>query len=108
MRANGLSRRKRMAILERHHKILLLSMALGAASWLALGFMSLPNLAGALGISTSSASTTVNLLSAYSTVSSVIAIVGAITGVGSIGAGIAATVYTLSNTKERLLLFSGS
>lgn len=97
-----------MAILERHHKILLLSMALGAASWLALGFMSLPNLAGDLGISTSSASTTVNLLSAYSTVSSVIAIVGAITGVGSIGAGIAATVYTLSNTKERLLLFSGS
>ncbi|HEL0792991.1 TPA: uberolysin/carnocyclin family circular bacteriocin [Streptococcus equi subsp. zooepidemicus] len=97
-----------MATLERHHKMLLLSMASGAASWLALGLISLPDLAGALGISTSSASTTVNLLSAYSTVSSVVAIVGAITGVGSIGAGITAIVYALSNTKERLLLSSGS
>ncbi|WP_231232042.1 uberolysin/carnocyclin family circular bacteriocin [Streptococcus equi] len=97
-----------MATLERHHKMLLLSMALGAASWLALGLISLPNLAGALGISTANANTTVNLLSAYSTVSSVVAIVGAVTGVGSIGAGIAATVLYLIKQKGRLLLLSGS
>ena len=84
-----------MMKLERHNKMLLLSIALTAMSWMALGFVNLPNLAGALGISTSAASTAVNLLSAYSTLSAAMAIIGAITGVGAVGSGVAATVLYL-------------
>ena len=65
---------------------------LAVISWLSLGVVSFPMLAGTLGISTKAAATVVNLISAYSTVTAVISIVGAITGVGSIGSGIAATV----------------
>ncbi|HEX1157265.1 uberolysin/carnocyclin family circular bacteriocin, partial [Streptococcus pneumoniae] len=39
------------------------------------------------------------LISAYSTVTAVISIVGAITGVGSIGSGIAATVLYILKKK---------
>jgi circularin A/uberolysin family circular bacteriocin len=55
----------------------------------------LPMLAGSLGISTASANQVVNLISAYGTASFVISMIGAVTGVGSIGSGILATVLYL-------------
>lgn len=52
-------------------------------------------IAKALGISTASALTVVKLLDAYQNVALVIAIVGAITGVGSISAGILAAALRI-------------
>lgn len=90
-----------MMKLERHNKMLLLSITLAATSWLSLGFINLPNLAGALGISASAAGTVVNLVSTYSTVTAVISIIGAITGVGAVSSGVAATVLYLIKQKGK-------
>lgn len=54
-----------------------------------------PQLASTLGISTGAATAVVNFLNAYSSITFVITIVGVITGVGSMGSGIAATVLYL-------------
>ena len=86
--------------MEFHNKFLIVSVMLAVISWLSLGVVSFPMLAGTLGISTGSAATVVNLISAYSTVTAVISIVGAITGVGSIGSGIAATVLYMLKKKS--------
>lgn len=89
--------------MEFHNKFLIVSAMLAVISWLSLGVVSFPMLAGTLGISTKAAATVVNLISAYSTVTAVISIVGAITGaitgVGSIGSGIAATVLYILKKK---------
>ena len=86
--------------MEFHNKFLIVSAMLAVISWLSLGVVSFPMLAGTLEISTGSAATVVNLISAYSTVTAVISIVGAITGVGSIGSGIAATVLYMLKKKS--------
>ncbi|HEW9368711.1 TPA: uberolysin/carnocyclin family circular bacteriocin [Streptococcus pneumoniae] len=85
--------------MEFHNKFLIVSAMLAVISWLSLGVVSFPMLAGTLGISTKAAATVVNLISAYSTVTAVISIVGAITGVGFIGSGIAATVLYILKKK---------
>ena len=73
---------------------MLLSIALTAMSWMALGLL-ICQILQVPGIRPSAASTAVNLLSAYSTLSAAMAIIGAITGVGAVGSGIAATVLYL-------------
>lgn len=60
-----------------------------------------PQLASTLGISTGSAATVVKFLSIYSSITFVITIIGIITGVGSIGSGIAATVLYLLKKKGK-------
>ncbi|VKN84999.1 membrane protein [Streptococcus pneumoniae] len=54
--------------MEFHNKFLIVSAMLAVISWLSLGVVSFPMLAGTLGISTKAAATVVNLISAYSTV----------------------------------------
>ena len=76
--------------MEFHNKFLIVSVMLAVISWLSLGVVSFPMLAGTLGISTGSAATVVNLISAYSTVTAVISIVS----------GIAATVLYMLKKKS--------
>lgn len=52
--------------MEFHNKFLIVSAMLAVISWLSLGVVSFPMLAGTLGISTKAAATVVNLISAYS------------------------------------------
>lgn len=54
-----------------------------------------PYIAGALGLSTGTATQVVSLISAYQTAAAIVSIVGALTGVGGITSGIVATVLFL-------------
>lgn len=90
-----------MKKLELHNKMLLFSVVLGAVCWLSQGLIHLPNLAGALGVSTANANLVVNLISAYSTITTVISIIGAITGVGAIGSSIAASLLYIMKQKGK-------
>lgn len=87
--------------IEIHTKLLLTSAVLFFIAWLCLGIINLPQLAGALGLTAASSEIVVNLIGAYSTVTTVISIIGVVTGVGSIGSGIAATVLFLIKKKGK-------
>ncbi|MDR2660731.1 MAG: uberolysin/carnocyclin family circular bacteriocin [Lactobacillaceae bacterium] len=51
--------------------------------------------AGALGISLTSATKVINLIQAYQTLAAVVTVVGALSGIGSVTSGIVATVLYL-------------
>ncbi|WP_208559913.1 uberolysin/carnocyclin family circular bacteriocin [Marinilactibacillus kalidii] len=82
--------------IEIHTKLLLTSVILFFIAWLCLGITNLPQLAGALGLSTASSEIVLNLVGPYTTV---VTIIGVVTGIGSLGSGIAATVLFIIKKK---------
>nr|WP_277717620.1 uberolysin/carnocyclin family circular bacteriocin [Priestia flexa]WEZ10396.1 uberolysin/carnocyclin family circular bacteriocin [Priestia flexa]WEZ10406.1 uberolysin/carnocyclin family circular bacteriocin [Priestia flexa] len=73
----------------------LLAGCLLAVTVLALSIGNAPLIAAQLGVSTATAATVVNFLSAASSVATVISIIGVFTGVGTIGSAMAATILTI-------------
>lgn len=81
------------------HKLVFASVVL--AAFFGLAVIASPQLAGTLGISAASSKVVIDLINAYSTVTFVITVIGIITGVGSVGSGVAATVLYLIKKKGK-------
>ncbi|MCP2034189.1 circularin A/uberolysin family circular bacteriocin [Planomicrobium sp. HSC-17F08] len=73
----------------------LLSMCLLVMTLAALMIGNSALIAAQLGISTGAAATVVAFLDTWSSVATVITVIGVFTGVGTIGAGVAATILTI-------------
>ncbi|MFP7239943.1 uberolysin/carnocyclin family circular bacteriocin [Bacillus altitudinis] len=79
----------------------LLSLSLLVVTLIALVIGNGSLIAANLGVSTGTAFTIVNFLDAWSSVATVITIVGMFTGVGTISAGVAASILAIIKKKEK-------
>lgn len=82
-------------------KLAFLSVGLAVVAAFVTAVFVSPQLASTLGISTGSAAAVVKFLNAYSSITFVLTIIGIVTGVGSVGSGIAATVLYLLKKKGK-------